>query len=51
MPIQKLILTCIIFAATLPGSVLAADKPAAQADIDKLQEQVRTLNKELAIQR
>lgn len=51
MPIQKLILICIIFAATLLGSVLAADKPTAQVDIDKLQEQVRTLDKELAIQR
>ena len=51
MPIQKLILICIVFASALLGSVLAADKPAAQADIDKLQEQVRTLDKELAIQR
>ena len=51
MPIQKLILTCIVFASALLGSVLAADKPFAQADMDKLQEQIRTLDKELAIQR
>lgn len=50
MPIQKLILICIIFASTLLGSVLAAEKLAAQADIGKLQEQVRTLDKELAVQ-
>ena len=49
MPIQKLILTCIVFASALLGSVLAADKPFAQADMDKLQEQIRTLDKELAI--
>ena len=51
MPIQKLILLCIVLALALLGSVLAADKPAAQADMDKLQEQVRTLDKELAVQR
>ena len=51
MPIQKLILICIVFACALLGSVLAADKPSAQADMDKLQEQVRTLDKELAVQR
>ena len=51
MPIEKLILICIVFASVLLGSVLAADKPSAQADMDKLQEQVRTLDKELAVQR
>lgn len=51
MPIQKLILICIVFASALLGSVLAADKPATQADVEKLQEQVRTLDKELAVQR
>ena len=51
MPIQKLILICIVFASALLGSVLAADKPFAQADMDKLQEQIRTLDKELAVQR
>jgi len=34
MPIQKLILLCIVFASALLGSVLAADKPAKQADVD-----------------
>ena len=51
MPIQKLIFIYIVFASALLGSVLAADKPSAQADMDKLQEQVRTLDKELAVQR
>ena len=51
MPIQKLILTYIVLASALLGSVLAADKPATQADVEKLQEQVRTLDKELAVQR
>ena len=51
MPKQKLIFTILIFALALLGSVLAADKSATQADMDKLQEQVRTLDKELAVQR
>ena len=41
MPTQKLILLCNVFASALLGSVLAADKPATQADVQKLQEQVR----------
>lgn len=51
MPIQKLIFICIVFASALLGSVFAADKPVAQADMDMLQDQVRTLDKELAVQR
>ena len=51
MPIQKLIFASLVFALALLGSVLAADKSATQADMDKLQEQVRTLDKELAVQR
>lgn len=51
MPIQKIILICLVFASALFGSVLAADKPSTQADVDKLQEQVRTLDKELVVQR
>ena len=31
--------------------MLAADKPVTQADMDRLQERVRTLVKELAVQR
>ena len=51
MPIQKLILICVVFVSALLGSVLAADKPFAQEDVDKLQEQIRMLDKELAVQR
>ena len=51
MSLQKLIVTSIFFALTLLSSVSAADKAAAQADVEKLQEQVRTLDKELAVQR
>ena len=51
MPTPNLILTSLVVALVMFGSVLAADKPVAQADIDKLQEQVRTLDKELAVQR
>ena len=51
MPIQKLIFIYIVCASALFGSVLAADKPPAQSDVDKLQEQARTLDKELSVQR
>ena len=40
-----------MFVLTLFGSALAADKPVAQADVDKLQEHVRTIDKDLAVQR
>ena len=38
-----------IFFMTLCGSALAADNPAALADFDKLQEQVRSIDKDIAV--
>ena len=48
---KSTILAAVLFVLTLFGSALAADKPAAQADVDKLQEQVRTIDKDLAVQK
>ena len=41
-------LTALIFLA-LAGTSLAADKPVSQVDLDKLQEQVRSIDKEIAV--
>ena len=48
---KKLILTSITIASVLLGSALAADKPATQHDFEKLQEQVRAVDKDLAVQK
>ena len=49
MPIFKVILNSIFLALVVSGSIFAADKPAVQADLEKLQEQVRTIDKDLSI--
>ena len=48
---KKLIVISIVMASALLGRALAADKPATQADLEKLQEQVRAIDKEFAVQK
>ncbi len=49
MPIQKLIISSLVSASFLLGSVFAADKPATLAEVEKLQEQVRVIDKDLTV--
>ena len=51
MPILKVILKSIFLALLVSGSIFAADKPATPADLEKLQEQIRIIDKDLIIQK
>lgn len=51
MPTHPFIICLLVLASLVCGSALAADKPSTQADFEKLQDQVRTLDKELAVQK
>ena len=42
-------LTALFFVVALAGTTLAADKPVSQVDLEKLQEQVRSIDKDIAV--
>ena len=42
-------LTALFFVVVSAGTTLAADKPVSQVDLDKLQEQVRSIDKDIAV--
>jgi tetratricopeptide (TPR) repeat protein len=49
MSIFKVILNIIFLALVVSGSAFAADQPAVRSDLEKLQEQIHTIDKDLSI--